>query len=111
MDREEKTVKKAPPNGEKTERTANGRFTYGNRGGGRKEIPSDVREKLLAASPDAVKLLVDTMNDKGAELKLRLDCANRIIERVYGKPTQPIDGNLEGKIQILLSDEAKEYAQ
>ena len=31
-----------------------------------------------------------------------------IEDRVYGKATQPIDGNLDATLQIVMSDEARE---
>lgn len=45
---------------------------------------------LTAACPDAVRLLVDTMQDENVKRDLRVDCANTIIERVLGKAAQPI---------------------
>lgn len=96
-----------PENRDKT-----GRFRPGSCGNpkGRPRLPKDVREMFQAATPDAAKLLINTMNDPAADLKLRVDCAGRVLERVYGKPTQPIDGNLEGKILFTLAGEVKEYA-
>lgn len=54
-----------------------------------KEIPTFVKkkhelDKLLKSiekvSPEAVKLLTDTMNNEKIELKVRIDCAKTIIE-------------------------------
>ena len=39
---------------------------------------------------------------------MRMDAAKTVIERVYGKATQPIDGNLDATLQIVMSDEARE---
>ena len=43
----------------------------------------------------AAKLLIKTIDDEDAPLALRMDAAKTVIDRVYGKATQPIDGNLE----------------
>ena len=44
----------------------------------------------MAACPDAVQILVDTMMNENEKSALRVACANTIIERVMGKATQPI---------------------
>ena len=41
-------------------------------------------------------------------LAMRMDAAKTVIDRVYGKATQPIDGNLDATLQIVMSDEARE---
>lgn len=88
-----------------------GRFVAGNKSGGRKKIPDDVKDMLRAASAEAVQLLIDTMRDTDTRRELRVSCAETIIDRVYGKATQPIDGGIDATVSIILSDEAKEYAQ
>lgn len=64
---------------------------------------------LKAATADAAKLLIDTMNDPAAELKLRVDCAERVLDRVYGKASQPIEGSIDlaASINIATEQEAK----
>jgi hypothetical protein len=108
---EKKNSAKSPSNGGKTDRDGKGRFAAGNKGGGRKRLPQDVKEMFKAATSDAAKLLIDTMNNQEMDIKLRVDCAERVIERVYGKPTQPIDGNFDGKIMFTLAEGLKEYAE
>jgi hypothetical protein len=41
---------------------------------------------------DAVKVLAEVMNDKGAPPNARVNAANSLIDRGYGKPTQMITG-------------------
>ena len=65
---------------------------------------------LKAATPDAAQLMIDTMKDSAVKLDLRLDCAKEIINRVYGRPSQPIDGNLEGELVVQLVGEVGDYA-
>ena len=45
------------------------------------------------------------------EIKIRVDAAKTILDRVYGKATQPIDGDLAGSIKIILGEELSEYAE
>ena len=84
-----------PKNGSKTGRDQKGRFVKGNPGGGRPPMPDEVKEMLKGATADAARLLIETMADESAPLKLRLDCAAAVMDRVYGRPTQPIDGELD----------------
>lgn len=81
-------------------RDSKGRFMPGNKGGGRKAVPKDVKEMLKEASPGAVQLLIETMKDKNAKIDIRIRCAETILDRAYGKPTQPIDGDLAGGIDL-----------
>ena len=53
-------------------------------------------------------MLVRTVDDENATLPQRMDAAKTVIDRVYGKATQPIDGNLDATLQIVMSDEARE---
>ena len=75
---------------------------------GRPKSPPDVRDMFKAATPAAAKLLIKTIDDEDAPLALRMDAAKTVIDRVYGKATQPIDGNLDATLQIVMSDEARE---
>ena len=64
---------------------------------GRKKLPDEVKEMFKAATPAACQLLIDMMEDSEQKPELRVDCANKIIERVYGKPTQGIDADIDAK--------------
>ncbi|WP_418856116.1 hypothetical protein [Ruthenibacterium lactatiformans] len=61
-----------------------------------------------AATPAAAGLLIKTIDNEDAPLAMRMDAAKTVIERVYGKATQPIDGSLDATLQIVMSDEARE---
>ena len=78
-------------------RDKTGRFVKGASGNprGRPVVPDEVKEMLKGATADAARLLIETMTDERAPLKLRLDCANAVMDRVYGRPTQPIDGEID----------------
>ena len=41
-----------------------------------------------------VQMLVRTVDDENATLPQRMDAAKTILDRVYGKASQPIEGNL-----------------
>lgn len=85
---------------EKKEKPANrdnsGKFVKGVSGNpnGRPAMPDEVKEMLKAATPRAAQLLIDVIDDTEQPINLRIDCANKVIERIYGKPNQPIDGEL-----------------
>lgn len=81
----------------------------GNPGGRPKGDPA-VKEMLKAATADAAKLLIDTINNPAAKLEQRIECAKVVMDRVYGKATQQIEGNLDNKIEIVLGGAAK-YAR
>lgn len=79
--------------------------------GGRKKMPDDAKAMLKAATPAAVKLLVDTLNNPEEKTETRVRCAETVLDRVYGKANQPIDlGGEIPKIEIVLGD-GKEYAK
>lgn len=83
-----------------------GRFIAGKSGnpGGRTPIPKNVREMLKAATPKAAALLVTMMEDKDAPAAIRMDAAKTVLDRVYGKATQPIDGSVTGGLEVGISD-------
>lgn len=73
----------------------------GNKSGGRKAVPEDVKAMLAAATPDAARLLVDTVNDARVGRKLRIRCAEIVLDRVYGKPAQSVDLSTSGIPQVV----------
>lgn len=89
-----------------------GRFQPGVSGNpnGRPKVDPKVREMLKAATPDAAQLLIDTIKNDKAKMETRVDCAKEVLNRVYGKATQPIDGDIDGQIRFLLSGDVAEYA-
>ena len=78
---------------------------------GRPKMSEDAKAMLKAATPAAVKLLVDTLNDPMEKTETRVKCAETVLDRVYGKANQPIDlGGEVPKIEIVLGS-AKELAK
>lgn len=86
------------------DRDARGRFLKGKSGnpGGRPAVPDEVKTMLKAAAPGAVQLLIDTIADEGVKIDLRIACAERLLERVYGKPAQPIEGETGGAFEVQI---------
>lgn len=71
---------------------------------GRPKMSEDAKAMLKAATSDAVKLLVDTLNNPEEKTETRVRCAETVLDRVYGKANQPIDlGGEVPKIEIVLS--------
>lgn len=72
----------------------------GNPGGRPKEDPV-VKEMLIAACPEAVQLLISMMRNGAVKPELRVQCANTIIDRVYGKPQQSVELDSMSTPQII----------
>ena len=79
-------------------RSENGRFTKGNAGGGRKQIPPDIKEMFKNATPSAVQLLIDTANNEEIDMKLRIDCADKILDRSLGKARQSLEADIKSDV-------------
>ncbi len=100
-------------NSEKNSKTWGKPFEKGKSGNpsGRPKIPEDARAMLKAATPAAVKLLVDTLNNENERTETRVKCAEAVLDRVYGKANQPIDlGGAVPEIKIVLGG-AEELAK
>lgn len=97
-----------PGNRDKT-----GKFAKGTSGNpkGRPKVPDEVRRLFREATPDAARFLIETMRDENVRFETRVDCANKIIERVYGKPNQPIDADIDAAVTFVLEGELSEYAK
>lgn len=67
----------------------------GNPGGRPKEMP-EVRMKAREMTVEALGTLATIMRDDTAPPPARVTAAVAILDRGWGKPTQPIDGDGEG---------------
>ena len=67
-------------------------FQKGVRGnpGGRPKVLGDVQELARQRSPEAINTLVTIMQNEKAPPAARVVAANSLLDRGYGKPTQPI---------------------
>lgn len=52
--------------------------------------------------------LVRTVDDENATLPQRMDAAKTILDRVYGKASQPIEGNGGAAVQVVAVKEVRE---
>ena len=81
-----------------------GRFLPGHKilSDGRPKIPDDVKEALRAASPEAVALLVEIMQNPREKTAYRLEAAKTILDRAYGKPaqSQDISVDMAGSVDV-----------
>lgn len=78
----------------------------------RREPPqpdAEVRRLLQDAAPRAVALLVRAMEDESAPIPLRIDAAKTVMDRIYGKPSQPLGAQREGA-SLTLAPELDEFA-
>lgn len=109
----EKDKKESAANSTKNSKKQVGKpFEKGKSGNpnGRPKVDPEVRELLKAATPAAAKLLIDTINDPTAKRDTRLDAAKTVLDRVYGKATQPIDGNIDTTVQVVFGG-MEEFAE
>lgn len=74
---------------------------------GRPKMDDKTKAILKAAAPDAARLLVEMMNNPVTGEKTRLQAAQTILDRVYGKAVQPIEGGMDNKVEIVLGGASK----
>lgn len=68
---------------------------------GRPKVPDDIKDMLKAATPDACRLLCNTINDPDAKLDLRVRCSEIVLDRVYGKPQQAVEVDAHNIPQVI----------
>jgi hypothetical protein len=76
----------------------------GNPNGRPKRTPEelDLIAACKAKTPQALDTMVEIM-ERGENERNRLAAAQAIIERGYGKPTQPIEGNLDVGLTVEIT--------
>lgn len=78
---------------------------------GRPKVDPAIKEMLKGATPDAVNLMIKTMNDPEQKIDLRINIAQDITNRVLGKATQPIDADMDATVRFVLEGSLKDYAE
>jgi hypothetical protein len=73
--------------------------------GGRPRVLADVQELAREKSPEAINTLVAIMDNEKAPPAARVAAANSLLDRGYGKPTQPISQTLAKIDPSMMSDE------
>jgi hypothetical protein len=73
--------------------------------GGRPKVLGDVQELAREQSPQAINTLAKIMNDEKTPPAARVAAANALLDRGYGKPTQPISKTVAKVDPSSMSDE------
>ena len=73
--------------------------------GGRPKVLGDVQELAREQSPQAIDTLAEIMSNEKAPPAARVAAANALLDRGYGKPTQPISKTLAKVDPNTMSDE------
>src|SRR6476620_448822 len=73
--------------------------------GGRPKVLADVQGLAREKSPEAINILANVMRDEKAPPAARVAAANALLDRGYGKPTQPISQTVAKVDPSTLSDE------
>jgi hypothetical protein len=57
------------------------------------KAPTEIRSLARSHGPAALKVLAGIMNQKDAPPAARVQAASALLDRGWGKPTQPISGD------------------
>jgi hypothetical protein len=76
-----------------------------NRSGGNSTLLPRGRNQSQPESPEAITTLANIMHDEEAPPAARVAAANALLDRGYGKPTQPISQTLAKVDPSSISDE------
>lgn len=77
---------------------------------GRSPVIQHVRDLARVHTVEAVGVLVEIMRDKYQPAPARVAAASQILDRGYGKPTQPIDVKPRTSAEDFTDDELKVLA-
>ena len=72
--------------------------------GGRPKVIGDIQELAGERSPEAINTLAAIMEDQKSPPAARVAAANSLLDRGYGKPTQPISQTLTKIDPTTMSD-------
>jgi hypothetical protein len=95
----DQTMRRPPANPRKFQKGQSGNP------GGRPKIPPDVKEAARGMSPEAIDTLGEVMRDRKQPGAARVEAANSILDRAWGKPQQHIT---TGRIEQLSDQELAE---
>ena len=70
---------------------ARGRKTGGRKAGTPNKATADIKAVAQEYGPQAIAVLVEIVNDKGAPHASRVAAADKLLDRGYGKARQAID--------------------
>jgi hypothetical protein len=69
---------------------------------GRPKIPQEVRDLARAHTETAIRALVEVCNNPKGAPAARVSAATALLDRAWGKPVQPVDGDGEGGPVIMV---------
>lgn len=71
--------------------------------GGRPKLVGKVRELAQQKGEDALRLLIEIMENPGEPTETRMKAAEKVLDRGYGRPAQALTGeDGEGPAQIFV---------
>ena len=83
-------------------RDKNGRFvkgsSYSGNPHGRRAIPDEVKEIFKGATVEAAKFLLKAISDPNEKTEHRIRASEIVLDRVYGKPMQSVEGTIETNV-------------
>lgn len=79
--------------------------------GGRRPIPEEVKQALIAATPEATKVLLELLHSDNE--KIRLQAVQVIYDRAYGKAAAQVNVNVTdvGSLHLQLLEEIRARRQ
>lgn len=78
---------------------------------GRPPLDPKIKEILTGAAPEAAQLQADMLHDDKIPIKLRLQAAENILNRAYGKPIEHHDDTLDANLTVTMSGDVQRYAK
>lgn len=75
--------------------------------GGRRPIPQEVKDALIAATPEATRVLIDLLRSDNE--KIRIQAVQVIYDRAYGKAAATVDVKVQdvGSLHLQLLEEIR----
>jgi len=66
------------------------------------KAPAEIKSLARAHTDAAIKTLVGVMNQNEAPPAARVQAANSLLDRGWGKASQPLEGGEGGPIQVIV---------
>lgn len=67
------------------------------------KTPTDIRSLARAHTETAIKTLAGIMEQPEAPAAARVAAANSLLDRGWGKPSQPISGDEDNPLRVAIS--------
>lgn len=71
------------------------------------KAPTEIRSLARAHTEQAINVLVGIMGQTEAPPAARVSAANSLLDRGWGKPTQPIGNDEDGPLQLTVTWQTK----